>query len=407
MLRMTMARQILVALLSTGAVLVGCGDDEDNLGGGGTTGSTTSTATQASTSASTKSATTATTASASTTASVSSSTGGAAWQAPACAAIMGTNAVTFTSDEGATLAPTPGQLQGTVYTSVVALDTPNRLLATAMDKLLSSSDAGCTWTEVATLQGAPFKLTAAAGGRAYAWQDNGDALYRLDGDVPTLLDSPLPNIVGLGVDRGDGLHIRIGDASGVQQDSIDGGVTWTKQGISGAAGDLVLGYRMAYDPSDIDHVFFGQATEGAQVSEDGGVTWNKALGLGQSAQAFSIAVSPLDSNIVWIEGFQNGPDIRHVYRSSDGGHNFTPVVDGSAEINLYNGNLLVPHPTDANVLYFVFGMSFQGYGTDIYRYDHATGMVTKTHNDYHDVWSIVPSPADPEILYLSLVNESK
>jgi hypothetical protein len=32
--------------------------------------------------------------------------------------------------------------------------------------------------------------------------------------------------------------------------------------------------------------------------------------------------------------------------------------------------------------------------------------VTKTHNDYHEVWSIVPSPADPSILYFSLVNET-
>jgi hypothetical protein len=58
------------------------------------------------------------------------------------------------------------------------------------------------------------------------------------------------------------------------------------------------------------------------------------------------------------------------------------------------------------VLYFVFGSYFNDYGTDLYRYDHVIGQVTKTHNAYDEVSAIVASPADPNLLYLGLTVEN-
>jgi len=328
------------------------------------------------------------------------------WVVPTCATITGTAAVTFTSDEGATLTPSTGTLTGVGYTGLAALDTPNTLLAEHKGDLLESTDAGCTWTKVGSLEGGIFKLTAAKGGRAYAWADNGEAFYRIDDGVPTALTTPAANVVGIGVDPADGLHLRIGDASGALSDSIDGGVTWTKQGTPAADGGTI-GYRFAFDPLDLDHVLFGQSTDGASVTFDGGDTWEPSSGVGAAnANAFSIAVSPADSNLVWLEAIELGPDQRHIYRSTDGGLTFTSVVDQSADVTLINGNLLAPHPTNPDVLYFVFGTSFQGYGTDIYRYDQTTKMVTKTHNNHHDVSAIVTSPADPSVQYFGLVVEN-
>jgi hypothetical protein len=64
------------------------------------------------------------------------------------------------------------------------------------------------------------------------------------------------------------------------------------------------------------------------------------------------------------------------------------VVKQTAAIHLVNQTLLAPHPQRAEVLYFVFGTYSQNYGTDLFRYDHATGMVTTTHNAYDDVNAI-------------------
>ena len=48
-------------------------------------------------------------------ATVSASAGGT-WTAPACESVAGTPAITFTRNEGKTLAPTDGQLHGVAYT---------------------------------------------------------------------------------------------------------------------------------------------------------------------------------------------------------------------------------------------------------------------------------------------------
>ncbi|NUO48319.1 MAG: exo-alpha-sialidase [Polyangiaceae bacterium] len=402
---------LVAALLAASAFFPSCGDDAatcepdcgttTGVGAGGDGGGST-TATTASTGSTTSSASTGT-------GTGGGGTGGgppSEWSVPSCASVIGTDAVTFTDDEGATLAPTPGMLQGIGYTGLAALDTPNTLLAEHKGALLRSEDAGCTWKQIATLQGGLFKLNAGRGGVAYAWVDNGDAFYRIDPDgTATLLDTPADNIVGMGVDPADGMHLRIGHATGAVSDSVDGGVTWTKQGFPAPVGKLSIGYRMVFDPADLDHIVFGQSTMGAAVTQDGALTWTSSNGLGAQANAFNLAISPADGQIVWAESLQVGPDARHVYRSEDGGLTFTSVVDDSAEVQLFNGNLLAPHATNPDVLYFVFGTYFQGYGTDIYRYDHATGMVTKTHNNNHDVSAIVASPADPGVLYFGLVVE--
>ncbi len=329
----------------------------------------------------------------------------AEWIVPTCSPITGSDAITYTTDQGETLTPTAGVLHGVGYTGVAALDTPNTLVAAHKGELLLSEDAGCSWTAAGALEGDVFQITAGRGGVAYAWVDNGLPLYRIENGAATMLTPPAQNIIGLGIDPEDSRHLRIGDASGSVSDSTDGGETWTKQGTTAPHGDLLIAYRMAFDPTDLDHYLFGQATDGAEVTFDGGETWEKSTGLGVHANAFSLAVSPADPTIVWAESLEVGPDTKSVYRSTDGGLTFDPVVDESAEVTLVNGALLVAHPSDPDVVYFVFGTNYANYGTDIFRYDAGADELTKTHNDYDDVWAIAFSPADDSVMYFGLVVE--
>src|SRR5688572_14955646 len=70
-------------------------------------------------------------------------------QFPACAAVAGTPAVTFSRDGGATVAPRAMPLRGIGYTyGVAVLDGGETLLSAHNDVVSISRDAGCSWETV-------------------------------------------------------------------------------------------------------------------------------------------------------------------------------------------------------------------------------------------------------------------
>lgn len=339
-----------------------------------------------------------------------STTGGqAVWQLPACNSVTGTGAVTFSADQGATLAPMDQMIVPVTYTwGLVALGKPGALVANSEGKILASDDAGCTWHPIGTAEGSNagiMHLRVAGDTRAYGFGDNGDALIRVDDEQVTQLPSPAGQngLLGLGVDPNDPDRVRVGDGVGQIWESTDAGQKFAPIGAP-LFNDLFT-YRVAFDPQDIDHIVVGALGDGALVSFDGGAKWTPAKGLGPGkANGFNVVVSPADGNVVWVEGLDladpNEATSRHIWRSTDGGLNFTAVVD-AADATLYNGNHMFPHPVDTNVLYFVFGSNYGNYGTDLYRYDHADATISVTHNKWHDT-VVAFSPADPSFLYLGL-----
>lgn len=343
---------------------------------------------------------------------------GKGWSIPHCNKVTGTAAVTFTTDEGATLAPLQGQLRVTGYTyGLVALQTANTLDAVYNRTFFRSTSAGCKWDAIAQIpsvsDGFPVTLVASAGDRAFGFSDGRPDLVRLDGTAVAVLRSPVDAIVGFAADAADGNRARVGAGDGTIWETRDGGASWSR--IGGIpAGALV--YRVAFDPSNMNHVVVGVASDGAYVSFDGGATFDRALGLSSIGKGpvnvFSAVMSQANGNVVSVMGLDlaeadaGAPSQgRHIYRSTDGGLTFVPVVDGSPDVVLQNGPYMTTHPTNADVVYFTYGTSFQGYGTDVYKYDAATGSTTKTHNDNHGVPSIAFNPADPSVMYLGLAHE--
>jgi hypothetical protein len=341
------------------------------------------------------------------------SDGATGWQLPNCTSVTGTAAVTFTSDDGATLAPVSGTLSGTVYTKgLVALQVPNTLLAASGPNLLRSEDAGCNWTSVASLPGSVMLLVAGIGDRAYAFQDNDKPLVRIDGTTVTTLKSPV-DVIGMATDPSEPDRARVGGSDATVWETTNAGESWTKIGVPAITSTLLLAYRFAFDPKNLDHILFGSATDGAFVSTDGAQSWTKSTGLAPSgkANAFEVLVSPVDSEVAWAEGIDldenlaNAPNEgRHIFRSNDGGLSFERVIDHvPGQVTLTNGLPLVAHPTDKEIIYFEFGASYGGYGTDLFKWDGTT--LKKTHNDYDDMHAIAFSPADPNLLYLGITQE--
>ena len=326
---------------------------------------------------------------------------------PHCAMITGTAAVTFTRDEGRTLAPSSESLQPIAYTYGLAALDDDSLIAWHRDDLLVSTDAGCSWRVVATIPGADFPptITAAPGGRAYAWSDNRSFLVRYDsrGAVPL---KPPADLIGFGVDALDGDHVRAGGSDGSLWESLDAGETWSRFGaLEGAP----LYYRFTFDPMNLDHILAGTLANGAYVTRDAGRTWTRAMGIApRTANVFQLVFSPANTNRVWAMGIdmdytQDDPAHgRHIFLSDDGGNTYRAVVAEAPGVKLINGPVMAPHPTNAAVLYFVFGTHIFQYGTDVFRYDLSTNALTLTHNGQNDVNAIAFSQRDPNVMYLGL-----
>lgn len=334
---------------------------------------------------------------------------------PVCSSVSGIPAVTFTRDDGATLAPTKRVLKGIAYTNGLAVVKKSDALLAAHDsKILVSFDAGCHWSVVDHVPAPILNLTP-SGRRTYGWVPNGNQLFDifpLGGATPDF--PPVTSILGLGVDPKRENHLRIGDGAGVIWDSRDAGSTWTIVGRLVINDPILIIYHVAFDPQNLDHIVIGTANHGAFVSRNGGARWKQSTGgfSHEHTNFFSVAISPSRSRIVWAMGL----DIkqldrgarsqgRHIYRSDDDGFTFEPVISQSKNVTLINGPLLAVHPTDPNILYFVFGTFFQNYGTDLFRYNFRTRTLTKTHNGHDGISSIVFSPDDPQLLYLGLTSE--
>ncbi|HEV7763951.1 MAG TPA: dispase autolysis-inducing protein [Thermoanaerobaculia bacterium] len=331
-------------------------------------------------------------------------------QYPPCSMVTGSSTVTFTRNEGFTLAPFAAAPQPISYTYGVAamVDEIDTLVAWNNDDLLISTNAGCSWRIAATVEGADFppKLEPARGGRVYAWSENRISFVRYDSRGAVKLRQPV-EFIGLTADATNGDRLRAGGANGSLWESVDAGETWSP---IGAKIDSPIFYRTIFDPNDLDHVVIGTTSNGAYVSRDGGKNWTRATGFGSNgANVFHFVFSPVDANRVWAFGIDlgqsNGEDQshgRHIYQSDDGGATYRAVIDEAPGVKLVNGPTMAAHPTQRDVLYFIFGTHIFDYGTDLFRYDAGTGQLTMTHSALDDIDAIVFSRRNPSVMYLGI-----
>jgi hypothetical protein len=330
-------------------------------------------------------------------------------QYPPCSMVTGTAAVTFSHDSGATLAPSAEAKTPVAYTYGLAsmLDEADTLVAWHRDDLLVSTNAGCSWRVVATIEGSSFppKLEAAQGSRVYAWAENRSWMVRYDARGAETLRPP-GEIIGLAADPANGERVRAGDNQGRIWESVDGGVSWTR--IGAIDGLPYTFYRFAFSPADLDHIVAGTLAKGASVSRDGGKNWTPATGLEPGTNVFNVVFSPAAPTRVWAMGLEPGADAwrKHIYLSDDGGLTYRAVVHNSETLTLVNGPVMAADPRNADILYFIFGTALNDYGTDIFRYDASRDRVTVAHHgEVDDVNAIAFSRGDPGVIYLGLAME--
>ncbi|HEX6352684.1 hypothetical protein [Actinophytocola sp.] len=337
------------------------------------------------------------------------------WQPPRCGVVDGDGAISFTRDAGRTITPTTNDPRPLQYVfGVVPQAKANTLLAVdSRGTVQTSADAGCSWRVLGRVTGLDVpRLTAGPGAEAYVWDQNGPALYRVDGTAVTALppvDDTGAGVAALAVDPYLPRHVRVVLTDGTVRDSHDAGRSF-RTTAAPVRPDLFV-YSAAIDPLNPWHITIGTMSEGVYTTWTGGRQWRQAS-LGARVNAFSVAMSPTNPLVVWVQGIdlaENAAGVpsegRHIYRSTDGGRTFRVAVDHKpGQVTLVNGTLLAPGP-DPNVLYFVFGTSFANYGTDLFRYDAHRDRLSLWHNDYDGIKSIAFNPRDPRVMYLGFAVE--
>jgi hypothetical protein len=338
------------------------------------------------------------------------------WESPQCGKVAGDGSLSFTRDDGRSIAPTSSAPQPVQYEFAVApLSTANTVLSVDNHGTVQASpDAGCSWIALGSVKGlAVPRMAAGPDGEAYVWDEKGPNLYRIDGirvrPLPPVGDANT-DVAALAVDRYFPRHLRAVLGDGTVRDSYDAGQTFRTTAKPVRPG-LFL-YDAAIDPVNVNHIVLGTLSDGVYTTWLGGLHWTQST-LGKRINAFSVAVSPANPLVVWAQGINldeyaaHAPsEGRHIYRSTDGGFTFRVAVDQQPGVTLVNGALLAPSPADANTVYFVYGTSYASYGTDLFRYDARRNSLSAQHNDHDGIKSIAFNPKDPQVMYLGFAAES-
>ncbi len=208
-----------------------------------------------------------------------------------------------------------------------------------------SFDGGGTWGELggapssageAAGEGGPLRINPANPNYVYAYTGAG-LQVSTDGGHTYQLISGFSVVPGACPDCADLVAVDASSPSIVYAVSENGVYKSTDWGVSWALQSWPISHPslVSVDPTNGENIFVGQQAGGLMVSHDGGQTWS-ASDLGSaSSSPVTLAVNPLNPQIVLL-GMSTGPDQNGgVLRSTDGGANFSPVNNGISSQTLH------------------------------------------------------------------------
>ena len=177
--------------------------------------------------------------------------------------------------------------------------------------------------------------------------------------------------------------------------STDGGLSWFPLTATQSNtpttylenGDMDFVWRVVTDPSDmVNDVVLAAVYNGIMRSEDGGATWTEVLGFNQGS-FFSPYSDNLDlvvtsTGVFYATFSANGPD-KGVWRSPDG-VNWTNIT-ATFFPNSFGRLTMAVNPLDENVIW-IFGASNTGFGNNhgVYRYQYISGDGSGTGGAWSD-----------------------
>lgn len=186
------------------------------------------------------------------------------------------------------------------------------------------------------------------------------------GDFAIAPDDPNTIIVGTGEANGGGNSLSY-DGNGLFK-STDGGSTWSSLGLSQAGS---IG-KIEFDPKRPERVFAAamgslfdnDPNRGLYRSLNGGNSWEKVLYLTDSTGAIDIVINPLQPDTMYVAMWERirrlnrrsyGGESSGIFRSTDGGDNWTELTNGIPTVGPRKGRIgLTISPSNPNVLYAIY-----------------------------------------------------
>ncbi|HEY6329781.1 MAG TPA: hypothetical protein VI756_10620 [Blastocatellia bacterium] len=224
-----------------------------------------------------------------------------------------------------------------------------------------------------------------------------------------------PNIVYVGTGEGD-MRSQISYGNGMYK-STDAGKTWKHMGLEGTR---QIG-RILVDPNGpnilfvaaLGHVYGPNPDRGVYRSHDGGATWQKVLYKNENVGAIDLAIDPSNSQVIYATLWNTrrppwsiyppsyGPG-GGIFKSTDGGQNWTPLTSGVPTEHLGRIGLAIA-PTNHDRVYAIVDAKDGG----LYRSDDAGANWTRISSD-NRIWGrgwyfckVVVDPKNPDVVYVS------
>lgn len=321
------------------------------------------------------------------------------WRAPVCPAVIGTVAVTFSTDGGETLAPVVGPPPDNVtYSRDVATGPrPNLLYAQSNGTLIRSMNGGCDWEDVAAAPDAS-RLFSAGPDLVYGLGTGGGLFRYSKLGVVQLYDqgpSGYP-IESLLVYPDAGSHLLFA-SDGAVYESMDGGASFDPVSES-------IGHdRFTFSSPDGQFLAaraFSIEGESLDTSHDRGLTWKKSgIAMGEYL-IVDVAISAVDPAVIWTLARRISDQSNTLFYSGDGGASFKAVlIEPDGEPYALNNGVLTASPFETSKVVIV---GSKARNSTISTFDAATSALTVHAHPDTLAGRVVFSPAGPSVFYVPL-----
>lgn len=232
----------------------------------------------------------------------------------------------------------PAIMGGRIDDIAVAETTPKTIyLGAAAGGLWKSTDSGMTWTPIFEQEPNPSigAVAVAPSNPSIVWVGTGEANNRQSASW------------------GDGVY-----------KSTDGGKTWSHMGLD----DTQCVGRVVIDPTNPDvvyiaavgHLWGPNSERGLFKTSDGGKTWNKVLFINDDTGVTDVAIDPQSPTTLYAAayerrrttwGFNGGGPNSGVYKSTDGGANWTKLTTDLPNTGDVGRIAVAVYRKDPNIVY--------------------------------------------------------